>query len=104
MKVIGDRLQVHPTSVTNAVDRLEADGLVRRVPHPTDRRALLVEITQGGRDIAAAATERLNDRVFSDVGLTGRDLDSLTSALEGLRARAGDFAEDPVVQSSLPES
>ena len=36
------RLQVHPTSVTNAVDRLEAAGLVRRTPHPTDGRATLV--------------------------------------------------------------
>ena len=34
MARIGERLQVHPASVTNAVDRLEAQGLVRRVPHP----------------------------------------------------------------------
>ena len=38
---IGDRLQVHPTSVTNTIDRLEADGLVARRPHPTDRRTTL---------------------------------------------------------------
>jgi hypothetical protein len=38
MARIGERLQVHPASVTNAVDRLEAQGLVRRSPHPTDRR------------------------------------------------------------------
>ena len=42
---IGERLQVHPTSVTNTIDRLEADGLVARVPHPTDRRATLAKIT-----------------------------------------------------------
>ena len=35
---VGDRLQVHPASVTNTVNRLEADGLVERRPHPTDRR------------------------------------------------------------------
>ncbi|MGH3357726.1 MAG: MarR family transcriptional regulator, partial [Nocardioidaceae bacterium] len=35
-------LQVHPTSVTNAVDRLESVGLVRRLPHPDDRRGVLV--------------------------------------------------------------
>jgi DNA-binding MarR family transcriptional regulator len=29
------RTQVHPTSVTNAVDRLELAGLVRRTAHPT---------------------------------------------------------------------
>ncbi len=36
---VSARLQVHPTSVTNAVDRLEAQGLIRRLPHATDRRA-----------------------------------------------------------------
>src|SRR5215475_250025 len=41
---IGDRLQVHPTSVTNLVDRLERDGLVRREAHETDRRTTLAEI------------------------------------------------------------
>ena len=40
---VGERLQVHPASVTNAVDRLEAQGLVRRVPHPSDRRATLAD-------------------------------------------------------------
>ncbi len=48
MRVMGERLQLHPTSVTNIVDRLQADGLVRRIPHPTDRRATLVEITERG--------------------------------------------------------
>ena len=42
MKIIGSRLQVHPTSVTNAVDRLEDAGLVTRATHPDDRRAYLV--------------------------------------------------------------
>lgn len=64
------RLQVHPTSVTNAVDRLENAGLVRRVPHPTDRRATLIEITDDGRDISRRATEALNEKVFADPGLS----------------------------------
>ena len=49
---IGERLQVHRTSVTNIVDKLEADGLVRRVPHTEDRRATLAEITDAGRETA----------------------------------------------------
>ena len=52
MAMIGQRLQVHPTSVTNAVDRLEADGLVRRKAHPDDRRATIVELLDRGRDLA----------------------------------------------------
>jgi DNA-binding MarR family transcriptional regulator len=39
------RLQVHPASVTNVATRLERAGLVRRRAHPTDGRAILVEIT-----------------------------------------------------------
>jgi len=35
---MGVRLMVHPTSVTNTVNRLEAQGFVRRVPHPTSNR------------------------------------------------------------------
>jgi DNA-binding MarR family transcriptional regulator len=88
------RLQVHPTSVTNAVDRLEAAGLVRRVPHPTDGRATLVEITPVGRSTGLDATERLNARVFTpQLGLPPRRTASLLSALTELRRRAGDFRE-----------
>ena len=86
-----ERLQVHPTSVTNAVDRLAAAGLVRRTPHPTDGRATLVEITEEGRRTALDATEQLNARVFARPGLTGRRVRSLVSVLRDLRKDAGDF-------------
>jgi len=46
---MGERLQVHPTSVTSIVDRLEAQGLVRRHKHPTDGRGILAAITDEGR-------------------------------------------------------
>jgi DNA-binding MarR family transcriptional regulator len=85
------RLQVHPTSVTNAVDRLEKAGLVRRVPHPSDRRATLVEITQEGRDLAVEATELLNSKVFANPGLPAEKLDTLVRILAELRRDAGDF-------------
>lgn len=87
------RLQVHPTSVTNAVDRLEAASLVRRLPHPTDGRATLVEITLAGRAVALEATEKLNRTVFEQPGLPRRRLDPLVSALTELRRRAGDFSD-----------
>ena len=38
-------LLVHPTTVTMAIDQLEKPGLVRRVPHPTDRRTVLARLT-----------------------------------------------------------
>ncbi len=91
MNAIGSRLQVHPTSVTNAVNRLEAAGLVERVPHPEDRRAVLVELTPDGKSSALAATELLNQSVFREPGLSRRRMGPLVSALRELRQRAGDF-------------
>ncbi|MDP4015281.1 MAG: MarR family transcriptional regulator [Candidatus Nanopelagicales bacterium] len=91
MRVIGSRLQVHPTSVTNAVDRLEKDGFVRRDPHPSDRRAVLVSLTPSGREAAEAATRQVNAQVFSGIGLTDAELADLTRALDKLRQSAGDF-------------
>ena len=88
---IGDRLQVHPASVTNVVDRLEQQGLVRRAPHPSDRRATLAELTAAGRDLAAAATDDLNRAVFTAPGLSGDDVATLVSVLRTLRRTAGDF-------------
>lgn len=45
MADLADALEVTPRSITALVDGLEGEGLVRRVPHPTDRRATLVELT-----------------------------------------------------------
>src|SRR2546421_9148850 len=86
---IGERLHVHRTSVTNIIDKLEADGLVRRVPHAEDRRATLAEITQAGRDSAQAATEVLNAECFGIDALPAHDLERLTAILRGLRLDAG---------------
>ncbi len=88
---IGDRLQVHPTSVTSIIDGLEADGFVRRVPHSTDRRTTLAEITRTGRNAAMKATGALNKADFFTEPLTGADLDALTTTIEKLRREAGDF-------------
>lgn len=85
------RLQVHPTSITNAAARLEAAELVVRRPHPVDGRAVLVEITDAGRKVAAEATARLNDEVFAQPGLPAEKLRTLVSVLRDLRRDAGDF-------------
>lgn len=91
LKVIGSRLQVHPTSVTSAVDRLEAQDFVRRQPHPTDRRTKLAVLTDEGRRTALAATDRLNETVFADPGLSDQQVDQLVAVLRALRRHAGDF-------------
>jgi DNA-binding MarR family transcriptional regulator len=88
---VGSRLQVHPASVTNVVDRLEAKGLVRRQPHPTDRRATLAEITDEGRRLALSATDALNVKVFFEPGLEPERVAELIDVLGELRRAAGDF-------------
>jgi DNA-binding MarR family transcriptional regulator len=92
---IGERLQVHRTSVTNIVDKLEADGLVRRVPHENDRRATLAEITDAGRETAARATAALNDAAFGIDALGNDDQEAVTALLRALRVDAGDFVDGP---------
>ena len=86
MGKIGVRLMVHPASVTNAVDRLAAAGLVRRVPHPTDRRAVLGAITDDGRELVARATKVLAAIRFGMEDLPDRECDRLTDTVTTLRA------------------
>ena len=86
-----DRLQVHVTSVTHAIRRLEADGLVQRVPHPTDGRTTLVQITDLGRSTVEDATFTLNKQVFADIGMTDTESQDLATSIETLRRNAGDF-------------
>jgi DNA-binding MarR family transcriptional regulator len=93
MRVMGERLQLHPTSVTNIVDRLEADGLVKRTPHPTDRRTTLAEITEPGRQRRAAATAAVTGIDFGLRGLTERQTGQLTDLLAKVRKAAGDFKD-----------
>ncbi|TVT48366.1 MarR family transcriptional regulator [Amycolatopsis rhizosphaerae] len=93
MRVMGERLQLHPTSVTNIVDRLERDGLVKRVPHPTDRRTTLVEITEEGRARHAEATKAVTTIDFGLVGLTPNQTVQLIDLLTRIRKATGDFVE-----------
>ena len=91
MRTIGQRLMVHPTSVTNIIDRLERQGLVTRRPNPEDGRGTLAGITPEGRAVTARATKDLMDAEFGLGEYQDNDLDSIFSLLRGLRVVAGDF-------------
>lgn len=91
---IGERLQVHPASVTNAVQRLAAAGLVDRTTNPDDGRSVLAAITPTGRDLALDAAEALNREVFADVGVDAGDRVALFRHLADWRAAHGDFSPD----------
>lgn len=91
MKKASALLQVHPTSVTNAVDRLQAAGLVTRSPHPNDKRATLIELTEDGRSVSNAATISLNREVFARSGFDEADVNALREVLGRFRQQSGDF-------------
>jgi DNA-binding MarR family transcriptional regulator len=90
---MGERLQVHPTSVTSIVRRLSEDGLIVRVPHPDDGRGVLAEITPKGRALVEAATRDLVATDFALEALTEDQLSSLSGLLRPVRRAAGDFAD-----------
>jgi DNA-binding MarR family transcriptional regulator len=88
---MGERLMIHPASVTNVVDRLDKQGLVKRMAHPTDRRAILAEITDAGRRTVETATERVIEAELGMSGLTEQELNRLVQLLTTFRQGAGDF-------------
>jgi DNA-binding MarR family transcriptional regulator len=88
---MGERLQVHPTSITSIVQRLEADQLVVRRPHPDDGRAVLAEITDAGRALVELATKDLVEADFALGSLADRQLRELSALLRPVRRAAGDF-------------
>ena len=89
---MGERLQVHPTSVTSIVRRLVDDGLVVRVPHPDDGRGVLAEITPRGREVVEVATLDLVATDFALEALSDEMLGQLSTLLTPVRRAAGDFA------------
>jgi DNA-binding MarR family transcriptional regulator len=101
---IGERLQVHPTSVTNIVDRLTKSGLVARRPNPEDGRGVLAEITPDGRVVVEKATA---DLMAAQFGLGALDSDqhrALFETLRTLRLAAGDFTDAGTTGTGIAES
>jgi DNA-binding MarR family transcriptional regulator len=85
--------------MTSLLDTLEGRGLIERHPHPTDRRKILIELTDEARDIVdrmlptvhAAATEALAD-------LTASDQEQLITSLATIRAHLAVIATQPLAQ------
>src|SRR5215218_3036346 len=85
---MGERLQVHRTSITNIVDGLERLGYAERTPHEHDRRTTLASITRRGREVAEAATLALNAMQFGTDPLGDGEREQVFELLRGLRAAA----------------
>lgn len=87
---MGERLQVHPTSVTSIVRRLAEAGLIDRRPHPEDGRTVLAEITPAGREVVERATAALIAADFALAALSHEQLIELSGLLAPVRELAGD--------------
>lgn len=84
--VLAERLSCVRSNVTQLVDRLEADGLVRRVPDPSDRRSVLAELTEAGWARAvegAVRVEAVQDEFHGSLGAADQ------AALERILAAIG---------------
>ncbi len=99
MSSLSDELGVTARNVTALVDALEGDGLVRRVPHATDRRATVVELTEAGARhgcmMADGSHLEMIAALFRD--LTEEEqgqMLSIVTKLQGLLARRG-FTNGP---------
>ena len=101
LKVIGSRLMVHPTSVTNAIDRLTAAGYVRRRPNPADGRGVLAGITDAGRAVVEQATAALTGMDFGLPDVPPDELATLFDILRRVRLGAGDVAVSGVSAPSV---
>ena len=95
LSLMGERLMVHPTSVTNIVRRLADAGLVERVPNPRDGRGALAVITDAGRAAMEASTADLIEAGFGLASLTAEDQDHLFALLRSVRQARGDFVSEP---------
>jgi DNA-binding MarR family transcriptional regulator len=87
-QTLAGALRVSPRNITGLVDALEADGLAIRDPHPTDRRALLVSLTEAGQHAAVALAE--DRRAFATYLFTkqrSHELRALTEQLDQLLDR-----------------
>lgn len=95
-------LRVSPRNITGLVNGLEASGLVKRWPHPTDGRAALVELTDDGARAAAALAR--DERVFAQYLFADRtpaELRNLAVGLDQLLARLTDPAHATLRRSAL---
>lgn len=101
MRVVGERLMVHPTSATNIIERLSRQGYVRRRRNPRDGRGVLAVITTDGRSVADRATKDLMAARFGLDALPPARGEEVFQALRGIRLAAGDFTEPGTVGADL---
>ena len=101
---ISRTLRIPPATVTNIIDRLEADELIRRVPHPTDARTTIAVITPEGRALATDATRDLNAEVYERIGLSAAKRNQLRRAARRAAGPAATSSTSSAPTRSSPTS
>ena len=89
IKHLAHDLDVTPAAASQAVDRLVADGLLDRRPDPTDRRAVIVSISEKGRkvldEIRTESAALLAD-IYRETGLPDEDIAAFSRVLAAIHA------------------
>jgi DNA-binding MarR family transcriptional regulator len=98
LKTISERLGVHPTSITYAVDQLETQKLIERRAHPDDRRRKFATLTKRGRTKVEQAFDLLETTKFGCQGITEDEQRRATAVLMRL------LASEPTPASTLPRT
>lgn len=91
MSELAAALDIDPPNATTVVDDLETQSLVRRKPHPTDRRARIVEATRQGKHLARRADAILSTPPPELSALEPSDLQALQRILETIAARRAEI-------------
>jgi len=101
--VISERALVTSGTMTALLDTLTRRGLVRRLPHPADRRMLLVDITAAGRDVVDVVlpvTHRITRELFAP--FSEPDRARLLRLLARVQERLETLREEPVPSGPPP--
>jgi DNA-binding MarR family transcriptional regulator len=88
LREIARAAEIDPPAATVGVDQLEARGLVRRTPHPDDKRRKLVHLTDSGRDAAQRGQAILNEPPAALTNLDPGDLARLDEILTRLQTNS----------------
>jgi|SRR5947209_547601 len=95
--VIAERLLVTSGTMTSLLDTLERRGLIRRVPHPTDRRKLLIDITDEARSILDRLLPRVHGAERDAFAvLSDEECTTLVELLERVQAQIQVLRQEPL--------
>jgi DNA-binding MarR family transcriptional regulator len=91
MGQLAKHIKVHQTTVTVILDQLEKQGLVRRQPHPKDRRVTLAVLTPAGQALVRQASESLADLNFGLPQVSVAKQETVINVLREVRTKSGDI-------------